>query len=235
MAITKVKGIVVGGVNVKEKDRLVTIYSLEKGKILCSMKGVRGEKAKFKFAKELFCFADFILEDGKANLIVTGVDIIDNFYGLSQDIDKYYEACAIVDIVCKNGNEPNPVLFIEIIKALRCICYENCKKYYVFNKFLLNFLKSNGWGFLSKRCSSCGATLGSKYFNLDIGEVVCPSCKNNQAIKIADDCWGVLNILDKTDYEKLSTLNISSGEIQACSLLIKDYEARTGNKVLEIK
>ena len=76
MASTKVKAIVLGGTNVKEKDRIINVYSLEQGKLSLSMKGVRGDKAKMKFAKEIFCFADFIFEersalivfpDGKAN------------------------------------------------------------------------------------------------------------------------------------------------------------------------
>lgn len=38
MATTKVKGIVLGGTNVKEKDKLVKLYTLEKGLITVTMK-----------------------------------------------------------------------------------------------------------------------------------------------------------------------------------------------------
>ena len=91
MASVKVRAIVLKSSNVRDKDALVCLYSLELGKIFVSMKGVRGEKAKLKFAKEIFCFGEYILEQTKSNFIVTGVDIIDNFYDLSKDIDKYYE------------------------------------------------------------------------------------------------------------------------------------------------
>ena len=101
MASTKVKAIVIGGINIKEKDKLITIFSLERGKMVVSMKGVRGDKAKLKSAKEIFCFGDFLIEEGKNSSIVTGVDIIDNFYSLTSDVSKYYEGCALLDIVCK--------------------------------------------------------------------------------------------------------------------------------------
>lgn len=237
MAATKVKGIVIGGVNIKEKDRLVSLYTLENGKMSLSMRGVRGEKAKMKFAKEIFCFGEYIIEEGKAGPVVVGVDIIDNFFGLSADIDKYYEGCAILDMVSKVSSESNPTLFIEIIKALKTLCYENCKKYYVFDKFLLSFLEINGWGFLDEHCSSCGATLSNnRYLNLEIGELVCPACKNALSTVVSDVCYNTLKILEKTPYEKLSTLTVAeSGEAQACRLLVKDYELRTGNKILELK
>ena len=233
MAATKVKGIVLGGVNVKEKDRIVTLYTLENGVMSCSMKGVRGEKAKMKFAKEPFCFGEYIIEEGKAVPVVTGVDIIDSFYSIASDIDKYYEGCTILNVLAKLGNESNPSLFIETIKALKVLCYGEVKKYYVFNKFMLFFLENMGYEFIRDKCSSCGATLGVKYLNLQVGELVCPACKNDLSISVTDQCFAALKIFKNTEYEKLDSINITNdGEIAACSLLSKNYEWRTGNKLL---
>lgn len=235
MASTKVKAIVIGGVNVKEKDKLVTLYTLEQGKMVVSMKGVRGDKAKLKYAKDVFSFGDFVVEEGKYSKIVTAVDIIDNFYTLSQDIDKYYEACAIVDIVSKIATEPNPQLFIEIIKAIKTLCYGEVKKYYVIDKFLLSIFSLLGYGFLSENCSSCNANLETRYLNLQIGEIVCPQCRNSFSMQISNACYSAMKLLDKTDYEKLHTINFGGmGEVQAFNLLAKNYEYRTGCSVLDI-
>lgn len=235
MASTKVKAVVIGGVNVKEKDKLLTIFTLEKGKMSVSMKGVRGDKAKLKSAKDVFTFGDFVIEEGKFSNIVTSVDIIDNFYTLSGDIDKYYEACAIVDVVLKVASEPNPQLFIEFIKALKTLCYENVKKYYVFDKFMLSVLSMMGYGFLAEKCSACGATMEAKYLNLQIGELVCPKCRNSFSQQISNACYSAMKLLENTDYEKLSTLNFGGmGEVQAYHLLSKNFEYRTGSKIIEI-
>ena len=69
MASTKVKAVVIGGVNVKEKDKLISLYTLEKGKMSVSMKGVRGDKAKLKSAKEIFSFGDFVVEEGRSSFL----------------------------------------------------------------------------------------------------------------------------------------------------------------------
>ncbi|MBE7073528.1 MAG: DNA repair protein RecO [Clostridiales bacterium] len=236
MASTKVKAIVLGGTNVKEKDKILSLYTLEQGKVSVSMKGVRGDKAKMKFAKEIFCFGDFILEEGSSLPIVTSVDIIDNFYGLSQDIDKYYEACAILDVISKLGGESSPSLFIELIKSLKTLCYENVNKYFVFNKFLINYFKIMGYDFFTDKCSSCKATLSHRYLNLEVGEQVCPACKNSLSVAISENCYLALNALNKSDYENLSSLQIvEGGEMSACGLLAKNYEWRTGNKILDMK
>lgn len=236
MASTKVKAIVIGGVNIKEKDRLITIFSLERGKMVVSMKGVRGEKAKLKSAKEIFCFGDFVIEEGKNSSIVTSVDIIDSFYSLTTNLDKYYEGCALIDIVARvSQEESNPGLFIELLKALKCLCYQDVKKYYVVDKFLINIFKAMGYGFLTENCSSCGAVFLNKYFNLEVGELVCAGCKNTLCVPVSDACYSAIRLLDKTEYDKLSTVKFGGmGEVQAFNLLSKNYQYRTGYQLLEI-
>ena len=234
MASTKVRGVVLGGINYKEKDKLVKLYTLEKGKTTVTMRGVRGDKAKLKIAKEIFCFGEYIIEAGKTN-IVTSVDVIDGFYPLSKNIEKYYEACAILDIVDKFSNESNPRLFVEVIKSLKALAYDNLPKYYVIDKFLLDFLNNMGYFFMTDKCSSCGATLSGRYLNLDFGEIVCPSCKTATCVQISEACYGAFRLLSQTDYEKLGSVKFGGmGEVQAFNILAKDYEWRTGYQVLNI-
>ena len=87
---TKVKAIVLKAIDYKEKDKLLTLFTLEQGKLICSMRGVKAPNAKLKFAKETFCFGEFIIENTKGNNIVTQVEIIDNFFEITQNIDKFY-------------------------------------------------------------------------------------------------------------------------------------------------
>lgn len=230
---TKVKAIVLGGTNIKEKDRIIQLFTLEKGKISASMKGVRGDKAKLKSAKEPFCFGEFIIEEGKSSNIVTSVDITDNFYEITKNIDKYYEGCAILDVVNKICSESNPQLFIELIKALKTLCYDDVKKFYVIDKFLISVFSAMGYDFLTDKCSSCGGKLSQKYLNLEVGEIVCPACKTNLSIAISNPCFSALRILKNTDYEKLSTINIGgNGQAQAYHLFCQNFEWRTGLKLI---
>ena len=233
MGSTKVKGLVVGAKDFKEKDKLVELYTLEEGKLTVSMKWVRGEKAKMKFAKEVFCFGEFVLENTKGLSVVSQVEIIDNFFALTKDITKFYEASDIIDIIKKTaGGQANPQLFIEVIKALKTLCYENAKSLYVLDKFLLSIFQAMGYSFLTNKCASCSAALKDiRYFNLAVGEIVCPSCKNGSCISVSPSCFSALKILDNTDYEKLATLRLAtSSEVEAFHLLQKNFEWRTGER-----
>ena len=62
----KLSGIVLGGVNFSENDKILNIFTLEKGVISAKIKGVKKAGAKLKFASEPFCFAEFIFSDRKS-------------------------------------------------------------------------------------------------------------------------------------------------------------------------
>ena len=125
----KVKAIVLKGQNTKEKDKNILLFSLEEGKFWATLKGVRGEKAKMKYAKEPFCFGDFVIEEGKNSKIVTSVDIIEPFDSLSQDIDKYFEGNALLEIINSLNFDESAPIFINLIKALKILTFHNVSKY----------------------------------------------------------------------------------------------------------
>ena len=44
-----------------ENDKIVTLFSLQYGKISAALKGVKKAGAKLKFAAQPFCFAEYVL------------------------------------------------------------------------------------------------------------------------------------------------------------------------------
>lgn len=236
MATIKTKAVVLGGVNIKEKDKLVDLFTLEEGRMTVSMKGVRGEKAKLKMAKEPFCFGEFVIEKGSGSGVVTQVEIIDNFYDLTKDLDKFYEGCAILDLARAVANESDPRIFIELLQALKTLCYENVKKYYVFDKFLLKITEILGFSFDKTNCESCKANLNLAHFDLNKGCLVCPNCKTENSIKVGKDTLKALQILSETDYDKLASLTLAvTSEKEVLKILALNLEWRVGVRVLKIK
>ncbi len=236
MSSTKVKGIVLSSKDYKEKDKLVILYTLENGKLAAFMRGVRGDKAKLKAAKEPFCFAEYIIENTKGANVITQAEVIDNFFDITKDIDKFYEGCTILDIVNKVGTEADPALFLQLLKCLKALCYQSIRKYYVVNKFLIKLFTDLGYSFLTNNCSSCQGALGEKrYFNFDLGEIVCGACKNATAQAVSDACYAALKLLNTIDYDKLCSLKIGGqGEVECFRLLEKNFEWRMGTRFVTI-
>ncbi len=237
MATEKYRGLIVESKDLKDRDKLVSIYTLEKGLVRAIFRGVRGEKAKLKASKDIFTFGDFFIENTKGNNIVSQVDIIENFYPIRENLDKYYEACSIIDGAKKIMTEQNdPRLFLEIIKAMKYVCYENLKKNFILCKYLLNLFSGAGYPLNMTKCSSCGAEItGKKFFNYEIGEILCGNCRTYTSEELSPVVVNSLKIINNTEYDKLSTVKLSDENIKGVlELLIKNFQYRFGKEIFVV-
>ena len=135
----KVKGIVLSASDYKDKDILITLFTVELGKIRAVLRGAKQAKEKLKFAGQPFCFADWILIKKGEYFYVTQVDLIDTFYDLTSDYDKFLVATSMNE-VCIELLKPNIInekLFVELLTAIKLLIYDELEYELIFTKFLL--------------------------------------------------------------------------------------------------
>ena len=235
MDTIKIKAIVISAIDYKEKDKLVTLFSLENGIISAKLKSVKVSSAKLKFAKEPFCFGEFIIQ--KPTNIITSVEVIDTFYDVTKSIDKYYCACAILEIIKQTMQlgETNQQFFIETLKALSVICYEEGIEKYALSKFLLSVFYAMGYQFTLDKCAECGQPFRhNKWLNLEYGEIVCSSCRNAGSVELSPKCHAAFKLLANTDYENLKTLHLAKGSEGECLDILNQNFQKRFNKQLTI-
>lgn len=223
------KAIVIRGNNAKEKDKNILLFSLEEGKLWVTFKGVRGDKAKLKYAKEQFCFGDYIVEEGKLNNVVVGVDIIEDFNEIAKDIDKYFEGNAMLEIVEKldfEGTKERYEVFMSLINALKILAFHKVTHLAVLLKFMLNIFEIYGMKLYSEKCSCCGGEFHDNiYINHQIGELVCSSCKTFQSELIGKGEFNLIRLLSSLSYEKLPSFPEEVGQ-KTLKLLVKNFYNR---------
>lgn len=225
-----VQGLVLGGVTYKEKDKILTVYTLEKGLISCKLVGALNAKAKLKNVKEPFCFAELNLASKSADFYtITSANIIDTFYPIIEDIDNYFYGCAILEILKKVGQTfSNQPLFLETLKALKAIAYDKIDAKVVLCKYLISIFQAMGYALSLDKCAVCGDRfLGKRFFNSASGEIVCFSCKMLNAEEISPLTHATLRLIALTDYENLKNLKAKKEGLNcALSLLTENFELR---------
>ena len=230
--IEKIKAIVIKSIDRKEKDKNILLFSLEKGRVWATLKGVKSPTAKLKAAQNPFSFGEFLLEDGKAGKIVVGFDSIETFREIPENIDKFFEASAILEIVNQfdfSNQEECVKIFVLTLKALKAICFGKVKQNYCLCKFFIELFKICGMGLFAEKCSCCGNISFDKLFvNYAIGELVCSKCRNFSCDEIPKVAYQALKFLDYTDFEKLESLKFAeNSEISLlkilCKLTIEEY------------
>ncbi len=225
----KTKAIVLKGQNAKEKDKNILLFSIDEGKIWATLKGVRGEKAKLKYAKEPFCFGDFIIEEGKGSKIITSVDIIEPFDELAQDVDKYFEGNAMLEIVNALSFDSEKVaIFLNLIKALKILAFHKATQYSCLLKFLIDVFSLYGVSLYSQKCTSCGNVFHDHiYINYNVGELCCTSCRPFQSEEIGKGEYNILKLLSQNDYDKLPTIKFSSElGLNLLKILVNNFSYR---------
>ena len=123
----KLSGIVLNGVQYGESDKILNIFTLEKGTISAKIKGVKKAGAKLKFASEPFCFAEFIFSEVSNRRTVIGASLIESFYALRENIVKYFAGGTILEFIRRFAKENivSKELFMLSIKTLKDICYSD--------------------------------------------------------------------------------------------------------------
>lgn len=227
---TKVKAVVLGGIDYKEKDKLITLFTLEQGIVTVVFRGVKNVNAKLKSAKELFSFGDFILSEGKNKIVITA-DIIDNFFDITKDIKKYYCACAFVEAIKGSlmPQEANPQMFITLIKCLKFLT-EDVFYVNVINKFLIELFQQFGYKFDLNSCNNCGMPLlNNIYMNLNYGDITCANCRMGAYIEISKPVYSAMRILSITNIDKLATIKIDQQiSKQVFDVLALNFKNRFG-------
>lgn len=224
---TTVKGIVLKTKDYKDNDKLLTILTLEKGKILVKARGVKKAKSKLKAFCQSFCFADFELVESNGGYILSGVNEIENFYNLTTDIDKFgYAFCVLelLDKICVE-NQEYVSLFIESLKCLQQMSCSTLNPKMCLIKFFLNLLNYEGFNFNLNKCLNCKTPLISNvvYLDLNKGEMLCPACKTYDSIEVEKSVFSTIKIVSEYGYEKLLTVKIKENILdKAINVLVKN-------------
>ena len=206
----KVNAFVIKSIDYKDNDKLLTLYSLESGKITATIKGVKKSGAKLKFASEPFCFAEYILAQKNGRYTVINASYIDSFYNLRLDLKKYY-ACAVVSEILNYFAEPDvsdKTLFSLAINTIKDICYKS-EEILTLCSFLHGVINALGYGVSEYACASCGSVIsGRVFFNFKNGVFSCQNCQTEGFNEIKEETYNAfLNLVNGVEEAKNNELS----------------------------
>ena len=220
----KVKSLVIKEISVGESDKLLTLLCDSNEKITAKIRGVRKSKSMLGHLAHPFSYCDFILSERSGHYVITNGEIIDSFYGIREDTDKYYIASVILESLdlCSYGHERDLLnLAVMYLKELSII-----KKNYltVLNKYLLSLIDALGYGIDFVHCVICGCTLENGYkLCLETGGIACLDCKTTGLnVEVKSKYFNDLKKTQETDIDKLDTFDMEKDDlIEEMNLLIK--------------
>ena len=220
--------------NLSEADKIIVMYSKDKGLIRGVAKGVKKPKSKLGARMDMFVANKLMLYKGKSLDRICQADVLNTFNKTRRDMDKIFYSMYISEIVNNFGVEDDPCseeIYELLYKSLNKISEAQTKEEILISaiKFQLKMMQISGFGIELNSCLCCREEIGEEnmYFSSRMGGVVCEECNHDLHIdtlmhhKIRDFLNALVqfDIDYKSEYEEKATEKVCT----VCFELLKKY------------
>lgn len=178
---SEVRGLVIRTVDIKETDRLVTIFTEEQGRITALARGARSLKSRKLAATMQFCYGRYVLYKQGDKLWVKEAELIENFFDIGQSIEGLALANYIAEVLS----------VVTVAEADRDLLRLSLNSLYAISKKLYSVEKIKAafeiraisiLGFMPNilSCHICDEKSGDFFFDIMGGIIECRACHDKR-------------------------------------------------------
>jgi DNA repair protein RecO (recombination protein O) len=177
----RTEAIVLRSIRYGEADRILHLYTPERGRLSAIAKGARRARSRFGARLEPFMRVQAQLHEGRSELLtVTGVDTVATHAGLREHAATLDAAARACDAVTRlfETTEPHPEVFHLLANELALLASDPAQGRAGNGlAFRLKLLLAAGLVPQLAACAVCGETHHLRGFSGAAGGVVCMSCE----------------------------------------------------------
>jgi len=185
MPVILAEGIVTRYVNYRESDRILSIFTIERGRVDAKARGCRKPLSPLVNVAQPFVFGQFELFVGRERCVVNACEIKETFYPLREDYERFEVGSLMLRLAHEAAleNEPNEALFSLLYHALSFLAYGKAAPRDLLCCFLIRYLKTIGYRPAIATCAQCGRDLrGDAIVRFSPrGGALCGACSHGEA------------------------------------------------------
>ncbi len=220
MAAESVNGIVISYTDYRDNDRMLTLFTVERGRIDCKARNCRKPTAPLLACAQPFVYGEYTLFFSNDRATVNNCDIKESFYALREDPDRFMIASAVVRL-CLSAVEPdtpNEPLFSLLYHTLSFLAYADSQPKDLLAAFLIHFLDRIGYRPTLTHCAVCHRDVRGDdvlFFEPDAGGTVCVACPHGRkpVHKLALEAMRRMLLLSDEDLQRVRLPPSIQGEV----------------------
>ncbi len=220
--------------SISEADKIIVMYSKEKGLIKGVAKGIKKTTSKLGGRMDLLVANKMMLNKGKNLDTICQAEALNTFFNLRSDIDKLFYAMYCCEIVTNFGTENDPnseEIYNLFYTFLEQISNAKTKEQIMLSvlRFQLKIMEITGYSLELNECVKCLKEPNGEeiYFSIEQGGILCKECAQDicKKVKIPHKIVEFLNTLlneeftKHTKYDDLATEKVCD----ICINLLKSY------------
>ncbi len=210
----RVEGVILKRTDVGEADRLLTLYTPERGKLRAVAKGARKPSARKTGHVELFNHATLLIAVGRDLDVITQADTVESFLPLRNDLDRLSYAYYFAELVDRftEEEEENRAVYDLLLNSLHWL--EKTERLArTARYFEMRLLDAVGYRPQLQFCINCRQELKPEdnFFTPEGGGVLDPRCAESyhDAHMISLNALKVLRYLQNRDYAEVERLALT--------------------------
>lgn len=186
MALYKTEGIVIRTRNLGEADRIITLYTRDRGKVEGVARGSRRARSRLMGATQLFTYGHYLMYSGRSLDTVSQAEIQESFAGLREDLIKMAHASYLAELLdlSVEPEEPSEDLFALLYESFTALDQDKPPEI-VLRWFELHLMVLLGYQPELRHCVGCGGVASEARFSVREGGLLCPRCLSKDPTAIA--------------------------------------------------
>ncbi len=196
-----------------EADRLVTLYTRQRGKLRAVAKGARKTRSRKAGHLQPFTHITLQLATARGPYIITQVETLNAFVSIRENLNLTGQAAYIVELLQRfsyDEEEANGAIFRLLTDSLNRLAHGN-PPWLVARYYEMRLLDYLGFRPQLQTCLHCGNPLEpvDQFFSGGEGGIICPDCATqNPALRpISMEALKYLRHFQRSAYQEASRAN----------------------------
>lgn len=224
----KTEGIVLSEMRFKDTSKILNIYTKNLGKISVMAKGAYKANSKLMGSTQVFSYNEYILKKGQTFYYLNQGHIIEPFYSMRENIERFIYGSYILELIEKSSpeEEENLTLFLLLEKSLKILSELNDGFLKFIVAFQLKFISFIGYKPHLNTCVSCNEIpKGDIRWSNREGGIICSNCffRDMSAIYINKTLYKAMVELLYIPFEELEDVNSSSETLKTLQSILEKY------------
>jgi len=213
MALYKTDAIVLGHRNLGEADKILTLFSPDKGKIHAVARGVRRPRNPILAGSQLFSYSNFLIVEGRNLDNISQCEIKESFYRIRQNLGKMAYGLYFAELLRASTpmEDKNRELFRFFLKTMYLL--QEWEDTEILSRiYEIKLMAIQGFTPEVFSCvSCCQKVLNKIFFSPSMGGILCFDChkRDKNAINITPDTLSTLQKMLLMTYEELKSINVN--------------------------
>lgn len=218
--------IVLRRIDLGEKDRILTLFTREHGKLSAVAKGSRRPGSKLAGASEPFTYSKMMLSSGRDLDVLSQAEIKESFPNVKNGIASVAHGVYLLELMNSfvDQRQPNPDIFDTLLSAMY-VLESGTDPELTARYFDIALLAILGYEPHFEACLRCGKTPGKERvsFSPSLGGIVCAQCGSppKDAISVPAAISSYIKALRNAEPHKLKEMRVPKGARRDLSRILR--------------